>query len=157
MTLTARGGRYELRAVEGALATAVRSYEAEVAALEARLLPCLRSLLHKLSRGELNVLRHCKSTLNKLLGRMRLCRKVRRPPRRPFCLSSIVAVCAFSGALLYSLPLPGQGRLATGLHASSRCLAVARMQRCVAQALLHPHGGLTARVLTLEPRIHLRR
>ena len=31
----------------------------------------------QLSREELNVLRHCKSTLNKLLGRMRLCRKVR--------------------------------------------------------------------------------
>lgn len=30
----------------------------------------------QLSRQELNVLRHCKSTLNKLLGRMRLCRKV---------------------------------------------------------------------------------
>ncbi|KAK9843507.1 hypothetical protein WJX81_006572 [Elliptochloris bilobata] len=72
---TDRNLPYELRAVEGALAAAVRSYEAEVAALEARLLPCLHKLLHKLSREELNVLRHCKSTLNKLLGRMRLCRK----------------------------------------------------------------------------------
>jgi len=76
--------------VEGALATAVRSYEAEVAALEARLLPCLRSLLHKLSRGELNVLRHCKSTLNKLLGRMRLCRKVRRPPAARFACAPLL-------------------------------------------------------------------
>lgn len=39
--------RYELRAVEAALAAAVRSYEAEVAALETRLLPCLHKLLHK--------------------------------------------------------------------------------------------------------------
>ena len=39
--------RYELRAVEGALAAAVRSYEAEVTALETRLLPCLHKLLRK--------------------------------------------------------------------------------------------------------------
>ena len=33
--------------MEGALAAAVRSYEAEVTALETRLLPCLHKLLRK--------------------------------------------------------------------------------------------------------------
>ena len=38
---------YELRAVEAALSAAVLSWEAETAALEHRILPCLRALLQK--------------------------------------------------------------------------------------------------------------
>ncbi|DBB07428.1 TPA: hypothetical protein ACH3X3_008910 [Trebouxia sp. C0006] len=62
---------FELQAFEVPLAAAVRLFESETTALEAKLLPSLERLTAKVSKRELLAVQTSKATLNRLLARVR--------------------------------------------------------------------------------------
>lgn len=69
---------YELRALEAGLSTALRVLEHEVADVEGRTVPALRSLLYeRVSRRELTIVRHCRLTLSRLADRLKALKTVR--------------------------------------------------------------------------------
>lgn len=67
---------FELRALESALAAAVRTLEIEAMFLEKQTLPALTRLMQQVSRKELNTIRHSKTSVTKLLGRVTSIKKV---------------------------------------------------------------------------------
>ena len=67
---------FELRALESALAAAVRTLEIEAMFLEKQTLPALSRLMQQVSRTELNNIRHSKSSVTKLIARVTSIKKV---------------------------------------------------------------------------------
>ena len=68
---------FELRALESALAAAVRTLEIEAMFLEKQTLPALSRLMQQVSRAELNIIRHSKTSVTKLIARVTSIKKVR--------------------------------------------------------------------------------